>query len=518
MKGSEDMAMIAPLRPEAQDILSGEQKLTLALLPWRRRLSLQQGLRRVTNGLVAGLLLACLLLLISRVTAFPTVLLWVIVVIAASLLCAAGFAIYYRPALAESSRRVDALLGLRDRLGTAWEYRGDSSSLPALQRRDALEKLAAFTPIRSISLRPGRARLLTMGVVVLAFVLLLALPNPVSTAFQQQQAFQNSLSRQIAQLNHIQQLIDSQTSTSQQVRNQLDKILQQAMSQLQQAKDANQAQQILAQAQQQLNQLRDPQAGVKANANANAASTLQNSPNANVKAAGQALAKGDNKSLSNALQKLASQVGSMSADQRAQLAQQLTQAANAASGNPQLASALQQLAKSIANGNTNDIADAINAVQKASVAASLDQSTNNAINQAAQALQNTANAVASSSNSGPTANANQIPNSLAPGQGRSPSSSPSTSQGDQGTGGQGDKSSKTGKSEQVFVPGQVNSGNSTITSNGDSGTVQQGSSVSYAQVLAQYMQMAHDAIDNSNIPPDLKNLISGYFNSLNGQK
>ncbi len=512
------MATLAPLHPQAQDTLTGEQKLTLALLPWRRRLTVQQGLRWITNGLVAGLLLACVLLVVSRFTAFPTVVVWAVAVVAVSLLCAVGFAIYYRPVLAESARRLDVLLGLRDRLGTAWEYRDDSSSLPALQRRDALEKLAAFTPTRALSLRPGRVRLLTIGVVALAFVLLLVLPNPVNTAYQQQQAFQNSISRQVAQLNHIRQLIDSQASTSQQMRDQIDKILQQAISQLQQAKDANQAQQILAQAQQQLNQLRDPQAGVKANANSNAASALQNSPNANVKAAGKALATGDNKGVSNALKKLASQIGGMSADQRAQLAQQLSQAANAASGNPQLASALQQLAKSVADGNANDIADAINAVQNASAATNAEQSTTNAINQAAQALQNTANAVASSSNSSPNATANQIPPSLVPGQGRSPNSSTSSSPGDQGTGGQGNKGSKTGKNEQVFVPGQVNSGNSTITSNGDSGTVQQGTSVSYAQVLAQYMQMAHDAIDISNIPPDLKNLISGYFNSLNGKK
>jgi hypothetical protein len=30
--------------------------------------------------------------------------------------------------------------------------------------------------------------------------------------------------------------------------------------------------------------------------------------------------------------------------------------------------------------------------------------------------------------------------------------------------------------------------------------------------------MAHDAIDNSNIPPDLKDLIRGYFNSLEGRQ
>lgn len=512
------MATLAPLRREAHNSLTGEQKLTLSLLPWRSRLLLQQALRWTVNGFIAGMLLACLLLLISRFVPFPTVLFWAIVAIATTLVCAFGLAMYYRATLAYSARRVDALLGLHDRLGTAWEYREDSSPLPALQRRDALERLGAFTPASAISLRPGRVRLLTLGIVTLALVLLLVLPNPVNAAFQQQQAFQNSLSRQITQLNHIRQLIDSQGAIPQQLRDQLDKILQQALSQLQQANDATQAQQILAQTQQKLNQLRDPQADSKATANAAAASTLQSSSNSNVKAAGKALATGDSKGLSNALQKLASQVNSMTADQRAQLSQQVTQAANAASVNPQLASALQQLAKSIADGNANDIADATKTVENAAASANASQSIANSINQAAQALQNIANAIASSTNTGANATSNQVPNSLTPGQGRSPSTSQSPGQGDQGTGGQGNTGSKTGKSEQVFVPGQVGAGNSTITSNGDSGTVQPGSSVSYAQVLAQYTQMAHDAIDNSNIPPDLKDIIGGYFNSLNGQK
>ncbi len=512
------MATLAPQRPEAHNSIAHEQKLAVALRPWRKRLSLQQALHWTINGLIVGVLIACLLLLVSRFIPFPTALLWAMVVIAASLICATGLALYYRPTLASSARRVDTLLALHDRLGTAWEYREDSSPLPALQRRDALERLGAYTPARAIALWPGRARLLTMGVVVLAFLLLLLLPNPVNATLQQQQAFQNSLSRQIAQLNHIRQVIDSQGATPQQVRDQLDKILQQAMSQLQQAQNATQAQQILAQTQQKIDQLRDPQAGSKTSANASAASTLQSSTNANVKATGKALATGDSKGLSNALQKLASQVNSMTADQRAQLSQQIASAANAASGNPQLASALQQLAKSVADGNASDIAQAIQAVQNAAAQASTDQSTSNSINQAAQALQNIANAIASSTNSSANATSNQVPNAGNPGQGRSPSSSQSPGQGDQGTGGQGNKGSKTGKNEQVYVPGQVGSGSSTTTSNGDSGTVQPGSPVSYAQVLEQYTQMAHDAIDNSNIPPDLKNLIGGYFNSLNGQK
>src|SRR5579859_7767474 len=140
------MATLAPLRPEAQNSLAGEQKLTLALLPWRRRLSLQQVLRWTTYGFITGMLLACLLLLISRVIPFPAVLFWAIASVALFLVIAFALALYYRPTLARSARRVDALLGLHDRVGTAWEYREDSLPLPALQRRDALERLGAFTP------------------------------------------------------------------------------------------------------------------------------------------------------------------------------------------------------------------------------------------------------------------------------------------------------------------------------------------------------------------------------------
>ncbi len=79
-------------------------------------------------------------------------------------------------------------------------------------------------------------------------------------------------------------------------------------------------------------------------------------------------------------------------------------------------------------------------------------------------------------------------------------------------------SSKSGKNEQVFVPGQQGTGTSNITGDGGSGTVQSGTSVAYSQVIAAYMQMAHDEIDNSAIPPDLKSLVQAYYNSLEGQK
>ena len=67
------------------------------------------------------------------------------------------------------------------------------------------------------------------------------------------------------------------------------------------------------------------------------------------------------------------------------------------------------------------------------------------------------------------------------------------------------------------MPGQTGSGSSTQSNDGNNGVVQNGSSVPYSQVIEQYNQMAHDAIDNSNVSPEMKDLVHGYFNSLEGQ-
>ena len=511
------MATIAPPRHEAHFQSAAANGLTAALHSWRRRLWIQQMLRWTQNGLIAGITLACLLLLISRLTPWAAATYWAIGVATASLLCALGTALWYRPSFARSAHVVDTRLALHDRLSTAWEFRNDSAPISVLQRRDALRQLGKHTPGAAISMWPQRNRLVTFGAVVIVLALLLLLPNPMNTLLQQQSAFQSQLASQIATINQIRKEIDNQASISAQQRAQIDKILREVMNKLQQAKNGAQAQQALAQAQAQLNQLRDPQATSKAQASAAASSSLAKSSNANLSAAGKALATGDNKGLDAALQKLASQVSSMTPAQRAQLAQQIEQSANQALNNPALSSALHQLAKAVADGSPGEISDAINAVKTAAAHDSANQATTSSIDQASQTLQNAANTLASSTDN---SNSQASGQTQTPGQGQNPGQgqAPGQGQGTNGTGGQNNAGNKQGKNEQVYVPGQVGSGTSTITTNGDNGTVQSGSPVPYSQVIAQYQQMAHDAIDNSSIPPDLKDLIQGYYNSLEGQQ
>jgi len=425
--------------------------------------------------------------------------------------------LWYRLSLAYSAYYIDTQLALHDRLSTAWELRDNSTPISVLQRRDALRQLSKHTPSAIISLWPGRVRLLTFGIAAIALALLLLIPNPMNAVLQQQAAFQARLSRQIAAINQARMVIVNQTAISAQERAALDKILRDALARLQQSSSEEQAQQSLAQAQSKLNQLRDPQASQKAQARANASSSLQNSSNTNVSNTGKALATGDIKALDNSLQNLSSQLNTMSPSQRAQLAQQIERAANQAQNNSQLSSALHQLAKAVADGKPGEVSDATKNLESTVAQDSANQTTTNNIDQASQSLQNAANAIAASTDSSNGQNSSQ---SQTPGQGQNPgqTKAPGQGQGISGQSGQSNTNNNSGKNEQVFVPGQVGSGTSNISVDGSTSTVQSGKSVPYSQVIAQYTQIAHDAINNSNIPPDLKNLIQDYFNSLEGRQ
>src|SRR5260370_17178488 len=107
------MATIAPSRYGAitQRVTDGK-RLTEALHPWRRRLWAQQMLRWTENGFITGIILACLLLLISRLIPWTGVFYWAIGIATASLLFALGIALLYLPSFAPTPRLIHTPLPL----------------------------------------------------------------------------------------------------------------------------------------------------------------------------------------------------------------------------------------------------------------------------------------------------------------------------------------------------------------------------------------------------------------------
>jgi hypothetical protein len=530
------MATLMPSRiaPIAQEPLTSES-VVLALRPWRRRLIIQQIVQWTVRGLAVGLMLASLVLLVSRLLPWANALFWAIGLGIACTLLAFAATLWYRPSLAGTARAIDARLGLHDRMGTAWELRDEGSMLATLQRRDALKQIKKHTPASAISLRFSRSLLLFLGVIALALTLLVVLPNPMDAILKQQAAFQAHVAKQVAEIETVRQVLAHQDTLSAAQKAQVDQILRELESKLQNAKSETEAQQALAEAQAKLTSLRNPQTANNSAAQAAASASLQNSGNANLSAIGQALANNDAKGLASALKGLASQVSKLSPAQRSQLAQQIEKAANQASQNPNLSQALHQLAKSVADGSASEISDAANAVENAAAQNAAAQAQDNSISQVSQSVQQAANNLAASTDGTATQSQNQGQGkgqgqgqnqgqgqgqTQGQGKGQGQGQGQGKGQGGQGQGGSGGNNgagNQQGKNDQVYVPGQIGKGTSTQTNDGNNGVVQQGNSVPYSQVIEEYNQMAHDAIDNSNVSPDLKDLVHDYFDSLAGQ-
>jgi hypothetical protein len=65
----------------------------------------------------------------------------------------------------------------------------------------------------------------------------------------------------------------------------------------------------------------------------------------------------------------------------------------------------------------------------------------------------------------------------------------------------------------VFVPGKQGKG-AEIVRNGPLGAPTTGALVPYQQVVGQYAQSAHQALDRSALPPALQGKVRRYFSTL----
>ncbi len=280
------------------------ESLVLALRPWRRRVFTQQTLRWFVRGAITGLLLVCLVLLLSRLMPWASALYWALGLGIASLLLTLAAALWYRPSIASTVRIIDQRLALHDRLGTAWELREQSSALVRLQRNDALTQLQKHTPEQAISLRQRRSTYVFCALLALGLILLLVLPNPMTAVIQQQAALHAQISLQVTAIEKLRQAIDQQKNISAPEKQQINQILTNLETKLQTAKSPTAAQQALSDAQSKLAQLSNPQTANQVQGQTAASTALQNSTNSSLKALGKALGSGNSKDLAQALQKL----------------------------------------------------------------------------------------------------------------------------------------------------------------------------------------------------------------------
>ncbi len=439
-----------------------------------------------------------------------------------------------RPAPIRLMRTADLRLGLKERLSTAWERRRDGGPMDASLRRDALDHAARAKLSAAYPLNLRRGEVMLAAAIVIAAIGLVMLPNPMDQVLAQRRADHAAQARAAATIEAVQKKLAAASSPAP-VDPQVQKILQDTQATLAAAPDPRAALQNITPAEQQLLQLSDPQTPARVSSAQNLANSLSSTSAG--RATGQAITASPAKG-AQSMRNLASQLQSLSPQDRAELAKALAQAAQQAQ-DPAMAASLQQASTALANGDVGGAAIALNNV--AGQLDSLQQQVDNnqdiasAINGLEAARQQLASQAdrdagqatspASPGTGGSTpGNGNGSGNGIGNGNGNGTGSGNGSGSsggggGSGGTGGQGSSGAGAGSgsaaqgTERVYVPappvpGQPENDPTPL------GPGQDVPLTPYTQVIQAYQQAALDAANQSLIPGSEQDLIRAYFTSL----
>jgi len=556
------------------------------LAPARRQLGLRRVASWAVRGLLAGGIVALVVLGAAHLRLFSAALPVAIGALVAGLLVGLAIGIRRWPDRLQTARAVDHHFNLHDRLTTALELRTSDLPLSELQRGDAGRRLAGLKPRESargqLSKREsGAAMVVLIVLLALALVGLPAARGSVQTSYADQQrvhhAVQTGIPRIVRQVNLG---LGPVTRHDVAMRN-LNLALQHLRHQLQHASNRAGALRAISATQQQLHRIAASLHPIRPAA----VSQLNHALASRMSAQQRAEAAGNSqkalKAAANTLQRLARELAHMPAAQRAALARSLAKAASTTSDST-MRSALQQAASSLAY---QDPKTAAGALQEA--AAALDrspsaQAAQSAANSAAAGLESMKGGVsglstqAGGSSASGNAATSQTPGSGQNGQGSGQGQGSGSGQGKGngsgqgqgngsgsgqgqgrrtgtgsgqgrgsgqgtgrgqgsgngrgssgsggagGTGGHGIGGGRGGSGGQgsghlgtrVYIPGKFGKGTHTIQNGGPSGAPLRGSTVPYRQVIGQYEQTAHTALDRASLSPSMQSYVRQYFSSI----
>lgn len=537
------------------------------LRPMRARLRLRDALLLASRSLWLGMAGFALVQMIGRLTPIPNLLLWSLVPPVLWLVAMLGYLLLRPLPALRVAQRVDAELGLRERLSTAIELGRAPAEHPLaeLQQGDARTFADTLRP-RMLALRLARRPLL-WALAPLALGLALALlPNPQDQVLRERQAVQAA----VAAVAEQAQLLRREIAQSQELTPEERAALDQQLAELERLLRENsgsreQALADLSTIEQQLQQRIDPSADARRAALENLARNLQSLSGQQPQQRANAAQAAEQ------LNQLAQQLEQMSPEQRQQLAQNLSQQAQQqAQSNPQLAQNLNQAAQALQQGNTQQAQQALQQAAQQAQQAQQQQAQQQALQQALSQIQQSRQAVAQAgqqqnqqAQQGQQAQQSQQQGQQAQqgqqqqgqgqqqqgqqqgqgqnagnGQGQGPRNGDGQGQGGQtgqntGQGGRGGSEAGSGHEDTIYQPydpanpqarpegiqGQQGQGGDTQVQQGQTNLPGAAgpARVPYQQQLPQYQRAAGEALDQSAIPPHMKDYVREYFSNLEPQ-
>ncbi len=213
--------------------------LKRALAPVRRRYMVLHMLQYLSAGVLSAL--AVLLILSGLSFLFPFENLWYACLIAGLSTTALMLIIGWikRPSAYEVAGMADKL-GLQEKVTTACELDGREDAIARLQRQDTIDSLARLDKKR-ISLRIPKTHIYALIALMLAFVALNLIPNPMDRLIQQRQVLRAEMEKQLEELKKTQEQPASQEAMTDEQRQELAKLVEELAEQLKKTRDYKEA-------------------------------------------------------------------------------------------------------------------------------------------------------------------------------------------------------------------------------------------------------------------------------------
>ena len=554
---------------------------------WARRQRAVRGVRWGLRAVLFGVALGCALALIARLRPWllPEQVAQATATLTLVLLFGALLAAWMWPprGLLLRARHFDRRFGLAERVSTALELLEDGVLPPEVGARQLADARRAAEQVNvrvALPLRVRKEEFAAFVGLCGLFAALSLLPNPQAEALRAEQAWQQTLSAQVAALEAQIEAIEADDALDAAAQQALTAPLQQAADTLAQGDITPQeALAALAEAQQALQALNDGMLPDAQQAYQDAAQAL-----AEVEAGtslAQALQEGDLGAAADALETLAQQAGtgSLSEAEREQLAEGLEAAASALEAqNPALAQHLRQAADALREGDPNTAQQALQQAaalaeqqdavlqqsplaQQAQAAAQMLQMSAQALTQTEQPTSVQASGAGDAEQLGEMGNVGQAEQGAAgapeqqaqlagaeSGVESAGAGAPQAGEGEGGAGQEGVTALQTSSGEganpptsaegalQDYTPQNPPSAldeeeGATMTLGTESQTSTEGANaigvgappdgaedvLGYSGVLRHFQQAVHDALNNGRIPLDQRDVIHDYFTALNQQ-
>lgn len=532
-----------------------DKKLLELLKSLRIKYYLNRLVKYISYSLILFSSAMLIIMILSRIFPITFILSKIVISLVISLLLGFIWSIINRPSYYETARLVDSL-GLKERITTALELKGNSSKLAELQKKDAVDSLSKSDLKKSISLKPS------MKILALALLLILSsiFVGFINTSSYEEglikEKNKNIIKNEIENIKKIEKNIQEEKRLTLEEKKQIESTLKELKKNLSKSDNLKD---IQKQALKTKKELKDIENRLREEKIKEIAKKLSNKEF--TKDLAESIKSKDGEELGESIKKMSEDIKNMNSEELKNVAQDLNALSEALKDNPELLNAFNQISDIIAQGiegniDNEKLANSLNSLAQSLDGLMNDSQVSGAISELNKALDNLTAATGKppqSSNSNPTGqnpsgSGNQGSNSggnqggsgvgqgqgqgsgagSGAGEGSSPGSESSSGSSGSGQSGKKEGSQKEVKDyESIFTPknlggdGEATQVHGNVNDTGDKDIIQvkkfgdmKGEAIPYNEVLNTYKENAYKRLDTEEIPPNMKEIIRKYFSEL----